>query len=120
MPEEGEQRIRVAYEETTAGPKIAVMTFDRPPVNAIDGATKDQIIQAARELADRRDLGAVVIHGVKHFAAGDDIKEMVGFDRGYVVQGLERISEAVNAVAAIPVPVIAAVTGFALGGGCEL
>src|SRR3954453_23253615 len=120
MSELGEQRIRVAYEETTAGPKIAVVTFVRPPVNAIDGPTKDKIIGGARDLMERRALGAVVIHGGEHFAAGHDIKEMASVDRGFVVQGLERISEAVTAGAASPVPVVAAVTGFALGGGCEL
>ncbi|MFI5624013.1 enoyl-CoA hydratase/isomerase family protein [Nocardioides sp. NPDC051685] len=120
MPNPSEQRIKVAFEETEAGPQIALVTFDRPPVNAIDGPTKDQIISVAGELADRHDLGAVVLHGPRHFAAGDDIKEMATFDRGFAVQGHERISEAVSAIAAIPVPVVAAVTGFALGGGCEL
>lgn len=120
MPESDERRLHVTYEATPAGPKIAVVTFDRPPVNAIDGPAKNQIIEVAHELAAHRDLGAVVIHGSKHFAAGDDIKEMAGHGRGFAVQGLERISEAVTAVAAIPVPVVAAVTGFALGGGCEL
>jgi len=120
MQEQSEQRIKVAFEETEAGPKIAIATFDRPPVNAIDGPAKDQIISIARELADRHDLGAVVFHGPRHFAAGDDIREMATFDRLFAIHGHERISEAVSAIAAIPVPVLAAVTGFALGGGCEL
>lgn len=100
MPEQSEQRIKVAFEETEAGPKIAIATFDRPPVNAIDGPAKDQIISIARGLADRHDLGAVVFHGPRHFAAGDDIWEMATFDRGFAVQGHERISEAVSALAA--------------------
>lgn len=120
MPIQTEQRITVRFEETQSGRRIAIATFDRPPVNAIDGPTKDQIIHLTRELSDRAELGAVVLHGPRHFAAGDDIKEMATFDRGFAVQGHERISEAVSAIAAIPVPVVAAVTGFALGGGCEL
>ena len=112
--------ISVTYDDQEHPRRIAVVTFDRPPVNAIDGATKNRLIEVARELSVTRDIGAVVLTGSKHFAAGDDIKEMVGLDRSFAVQGLERISEAVSAVAAIPVPVVAAVTGFALGGGCEL
>jgi enoyl-CoA hydratase/carnithine racemase len=120
MSQAVDPRITVSYEEARAGRTVATVTFDRPPVNAIDGPTKDEIIHVARELAERDDLGAVVWYGPRHFAAGDDIKEMVDADRGFAVQGLERISEAVSAIAAIPVPVVAAVTGFALGGGCEL
>ncbi|MEV8517206.1 enoyl-CoA hydratase-related protein [Dactylosporangium sp. NPDC051484] len=113
-------RVTVEYDDAEGLPRVAVVTFDRPPVNAIDGCTKDELIAVARDLSIQHDLGAVVIGGTRYFAAGDDIKEMASFERGYAVQGLERISEAVAAVAAIPVPVVAAVTGFALGGGCEL
>lgn len=112
--------VKVADDVVEGLPKIAVVTFDRPPVNAIDGPTKHELIAVAQELAVDPNVGAVVITGPEHFAAGDDIKEMAGFDRGSALRGIERISEAVTAVASIPVPVVAAVTGFALGGGCEL
>lgn len=118
--ESGDGRLRIDFDSEPGLPRVAVITFDRPPVNAIDGPTKDELIGVARDLAVEPELGAVVITGPRHFAAGDDIKEMAGLDRGFAVQGHERISEAVSAVAAIPVPVVAAVTGFALGGGCEL
>jgi len=114
------RRITVADDEFTGARRVAVVTFDRPPVNAIDEPTKDQLIAVARDLAVQPDLGAVVITGARQFAAGDDIREMAGADRGVAVRGLERISEAVSAIASIPVPVVAAVTGYALGGGCEL
>jgi len=113
-------RITVEYDDVEGLPRVAIVVFDRPPVNAIDGTTKDELIAVARELSVQHDVGAVVIRGARHFAVGDDIKEMASLDRGFAVQGLERISEAVTAVAEIPVPVVAAVTGFALGGGCEL
>jgi enoyl-CoA hydratase len=112
--------IRVEYETTGGGRTVALVTFDRQPVNAIDGPTKEAIIALSADLSATRDLGAVVIHGPRHFAAGDDIKEMAGLERTFALQGKERISEAVSAVASIPVPVVAAVVGFALGGGCEL
>jgi enoyl-CoA hydratase/carnithine racemase len=120
MPEPTHEQIIVAHEAAAGRRTVAIVTFDRPPVNAIDGPTKDQLITAARVLSLKHDLGAVVIHGSQHFSAGDDIKEMASFDRGFAVQGWERISEAATAIASIPVPVVAAVTGFALGGGCEL
>lgn len=115
-----QSRITVADDEFAGARRVAVLTLDRPPVNAIDGPTKDQLIAVARDLAVQPDLGAVVITGARHFAAGDDIREMARTDRGFAVRGLERISEAVSAIASIPVPVVAAVTGYALGGGCEL
>jgi enoyl-CoA hydratase/carnithine racemase len=120
MPEPTDERITIAHEAAAGGRKVAIVTFNRPPVNAIDGPTKDQLIAAARELSVQHDLGAVVINGPQHFSAGDDIKEMARFDRGFAVRGLERISETATAIASIPVPVVAAVTGFVLGGGCEL
>ncbi|MDV6271025.1 enoyl-CoA hydratase/isomerase family protein [Rhodococcus globerulus] len=112
--------ISVDYEAPDGARPVAIVTFDRPPVNAMDGATNDALIVVAEELSLQRDLGVVVIHGPRHFAAGDDVKEMAGLERGFALQGRERISEAVAAVANIPVPVVAAVVGFALGGGCEL
>jgi enoyl-CoA hydratase/carnithine racemase len=111
---------RIDYEGAGDARPVAIVTFDRPPVNAIDGPAKESLIAVAEELSAQQGLGAVVIYGPRHFAAGDDIKEMAGLERDFALQGRERISEAAAAVANIPVPVVAAVVGFALGGGCEL
>jgi enoyl-CoA hydratase/carnithine racemase len=113
-------RISVTFDEEEGRRSVAVVTFERPPVNAIDGRTKDELISITRSLSNRRGLGAVVIQGGDHFAAGDDIKEMAAVGREFALRGNERISEAASAVAAIPFPVVAAVKGYALGGGCEL
>jgi enoyl-CoA hydratase/carnithine racemase len=113
-------RLTVEYDQRPDLFDVAVVTLNRPPVNAIDTQLKEELIALARELGVRPRLGAVVLHGSPSFAVGDDIKEMALADRGFAVRGLERISEATEAVAAIPVPVVAAVRGFALGGGCEL
>jgi enoyl-CoA hydratase/carnithine racemase len=112
--------ISVTFDEQKGRRSVAIVTFERPPVNAIDGRTKDELIRVAQSLSNRRGLGAVVIHGGTHFAAGDDIKEMAAASREFALRGNERISQAASALAAIPVPVVAAVTGYALGGGCEL
>lgn len=111
---------KLTYEKREGFRDIALVTFDRPPVNAIDGQAKEALIALSAALSANRNVGAVVLYGRRNFAAGDDIKEMAGAQRDFALQDLERISDAVAAVAAIPVPVVAAVVGFALGGGCEI
>ena len=54
------------------------------------------------------------------FAAGADVKEFAGQDHAAMMRDAARLSSSLTAIAAIPKPVVAAVTGFALGGGCEL
>lgn len=113
-------RFSLSFSRDDGRRTIAVLEFHRAPVNAIDSVAKDELIAHARALAADPAIGALVIHGEQHFSVGDDIKEMAGAEPGYAVQGGERISEAVSAIATLPFPVIAAVRGYALGGGCEL
>ncbi|MDX6318140.1 MAG: hypothetical protein QOD35_1540 [Nocardioidaceae bacterium] len=100
---------------------VATLRLDRPPMNALDAAMQDAIRDAADEAADRDDVRAVVLYGgPKVFAAGADIKEMATLSYPAMVQRSGKLQAAFNAVARIPKPVAAAVTGYALGGGCEL
>ena len=100
---------------------VATLRLDRPPVNALNVAMQGEIRTAARWLAAARDVRAVVIYGgPKMFAAGADIKEMAAMSYQDMERDSHLLQESFNAVAAIPMPVVAAVTGFALGGGCEL
>ena len=62
----------------------------------------------------------ILYGGEKVFAAGADIKEMRDMDHAAMVVRARALQESFTAVARIPKPVVAAVTGYALGGGCEL
>ena len=100
---------------------VGTIRLARPPMNALDAEMQDQLRQAAEEAAARADVRAVVLWGgEKVFAAGADIKEMQRMSYTDMVQRGPALQGAFDAVARIPKPVVAAVTGYALGGGCEL
>ncbi len=100
---------------------VGTIRLARPPMNALDIAMQDQLKEVAEEATARADVRAVVIWGgEKVFAAGADIKEMQRMSYTDMVQRGGALQEAFTAVARIPKPVVAAVTGYALGGGCEL
>ncbi|MEU7132494.1 enoyl-CoA hydratase-related protein [Streptomyces sp. NPDC046261] len=100
---------------------VGTVRLDRPPMNALDIATQDRLRELADEVTRRADVRAVVIWGgEKVFAAGADIKEMQHMDHAAMVARSRGLQDSFTAVARIPKPVVAAVTGYALGGGCEL
>ncbi|MFI5657607.1 enoyl-CoA hydratase/isomerase family protein [Streptomyces sp. NPDC051684] len=100
---------------------VGTIRLDRPPMNALDVAVQDRIKELAEEATARDDIRAVVIRGSeKVFAAGADIKEMREMDHAAMVARSRGLQDSFTAVARIPKPVVAAVTGYALGGGCEL
>src|SRR5436305_11787315 len=100
---------------------IGTIHLDRPPMNALNSQVQEELRAAALEASQRRDVRAVVIYGgPKVFAAGADIKEMATMTYGDMADRSAGLSSAFTSVAKIPKPVVAAVTGYALGGGCEL
>jgi enoyl-CoA hydratase/carnithine racemase len=100
---------------------IGTIRLDRPPMNALNAAVQAEIRSAAQEAAERRDVAAVIVFGgEKVFAAGADIKEMQALSYTDMVDRAAVLQSAFSVVAAIGKPTVAAVTGYALGAGCEL
>src|ERR1700686_4486974 len=97
---------------------VALLRLDRPKANALSTELLSQLETAARELTDNPAGAVVVWGGERIFAAGADISEFGGPDRARMVG--RRFRAAFDAIAGIPRATIAAVTGYALGGGCEL
>ena len=100
---------------------VALVTLSRPPMNALCLQMQAELREMAHEVSARSDVGAVVLYGgPKVFAAGADIKEMQGLDFQAMVGASARLQDCFTAVAEISQPAIAAITGYALGGGLEL
>jgi enoyl-CoA hydratase/carnithine racemase len=100
---------------------VGTIRLDRPKMNALNQQVQEEIRAAAGEATERDDVKAVVVYGgEKVFAAGADIKEMADLSYTDMVKRSTGLTTAFTAVAKIPKPVVAAVTGYALGGGCEL
>lgn len=97
---------------------VAVVTLENPKVNALSSEVLRQLKAAAESLIEAPPGAVVITGGERVFAAGADISELVGPDEARIIGGL--FLEALSTVAAIPRATIAAVAGFALGGGCEL
>lgn len=100
---------------------IGTIRLNRPPMNALNKQMQEEIRTAAQEATAREDVRAVVLYGgEKVFAAGADVKEMAKLSYAEMAARAGDVSSAISSVATIPKPVIAAITGYALGGGYEL
>jgi enoyl-CoA hydratase/carnithine racemase len=100
---------------------VATIRLDRPKMNALNSQVQEEIRAAATEASERDDIVAVVLYGGERvFAAGADIKEMADLSYVDMVKRSGALQSSFSSVAAIPKPVVAAITGYALGGGCEL
>ncbi len=100
---------------------IGTIRLDRPPMNALNTQVQEELRVAATAASADPDVRAVIVYGgEKVFAAGADIKEMADMSYVDMAERAVELSSALGALARIPKPVVAAITGYALGGGCEL
>ena len=100
--------------------RVGVIRLNRPQaLNALNIALKDELLAAVEALDADAGIGCILIAGSdKAFAAGADIKEMA--DKSYIdIFGADYAAD-YERLARVRKPIIAAVAGFALGGGCEL
>lgn len=100
---------------------VGVVRLDRPPANALDHQTGLELQDAFRAAAERDDVGTVVLWGgPKIFAAGADINAMVDLDSERIRPVVAALGDALDLLEAMPKISIAAINGYALGGGFEL
>jgi enoyl-CoA hydratase len=100
---------------------LGVIHLDRPPMNALNQQVQEEIRSAALEAAERGDVRAVVVYGgEKVFCAGADIKEMSTMTYTDMVGRARRLSSSLSSVGQVHKPTVAAINGYALGGGLEL
>jgi len=100
---------------------IGTVRLDRPPLNALNAEIQAGLVDVCREAAARSDVAAVVVWGGERaFAAGADIKEMEAMSYTDMVEHSALLQDFTRALARIPKPTVAAITGYALGGGCEV
>ncbi|HEX7321372.1 MAG TPA: enoyl-CoA hydratase [Mycobacterium sp.] len=102
-------------------PGVGTLVLSRPPTNTLTRQAYREIAQAAAEVSRRDDIAAVILFGGHEiFCAGDDLPELRTLAPPEAETAARVRHGAVEAVAAIPKPTVAAVTGYALGAGLTL
>ncbi|MGH3568341.1 MAG: enoyl-CoA hydratase/isomerase family protein [Pseudonocardia sp.] len=100
---------------------VGTIRLARPPMNAFNRQVQEELRACAEEATRRADVRAVVVYGgEKVFAAGADVKEMVGMSYADMAPVARRLSACFGSISEIPKPTVAAITGYALGGGLEV
>ncbi|WP_026426139.1 enoyl-CoA hydratase/isomerase family protein [Actinokineospora inagensis] len=100
---------------------IGTIRLNRPPMNAINRQLQAELREVALQAGAREDVRSVIVYGgEKVFAAGADVKEFARMSYADIADYGPELSASVTAVARLPKPTVAAITGYALGGGYEL
>jgi enoyl-CoA hydratase len=102
--------------------RVAIMTLDNPPMNILSTTVLDAIAEAVVRLNEDPSVHAIILTGAgdKVFTAGADIKEMVAMGHAAASRYSMKGQTLANLLESSPLPIIAAVHGFCMGGGCEL
>lgn len=107
--------------EVDPGAGVGTIVLDRPPLNALDLATWRTLADVIATAGSRQDVRALVVRGGgRAFAAGADVHELAGWSEADAAAAADLMHATLDALAALPVVSIAIVSGYALGGGCEL
>lgn len=101
---------------------LATLTFNRPDkLNALSRDLLQEFSQALADIQLNPALRVLILTGQgRAFMAGADVRQFLGFDSRSAHEFIRQGQAAINKLEALPIPVIAAVNGFALGGGCEM
>ncbi len=102
--------------------KLVWVTIDNPPLNALNHALMEELKAVFEELEENEDVLIIILRGggERAFVAGADIKQFPAMDKGVAEKFSATGQEVFNRIEDFKGPVIAAIQGFALGGGCEL
>jgi enoyl-CoA hydratase len=99
---------------------VATLTLTRPPMNVLNFAVQTELAGICTELAKNSEVRVVVFTGGDEvFAAGADVNEFVDLTEADMASHVQRLQANLSALSNLPQPTIAAVSGYALGGGCE-
>jgi len=100
---------------------IGTIRLERPPMNALNRQVQEELREASTAVSTDDGVRAVIVYGgEKVFAAGADIKEMAEMSYVDMAARATDLSAALGSISRVPKPVVAAINGYALGGGCEL
>ncbi|MFN3143874.1 MAG: enoyl-CoA hydratase/isomerase family protein [Paracoccaceae bacterium] len=98
---------------------VAIVTINRPPVNAQNNRFREEIAEVIDALGDRSDVRAIILTGEgKAFSAGADLSERPTQDPGHYTAHNRRVRASFDCLLECPKPIIAAVNGAAIGAGC--
>jgi enoyl-CoA hydratase len=118
-PAEGRHVGELVRLEVSEG--VGTIRLDRPKMNALNAQMQDEIVTVCAEADSRDDVAAVVVFGGERvFAAGADIKEMSAMSHEDMTSHGHLLQAFTRSLAGIGKPTVSAITGFALGGGCEV
>ncbi|MEO6605999.1 MAG: enoyl-CoA hydratase-related protein [Aeromicrobium sp.] len=100
---------------------VGTIRLDRPKMNALNSQMQREMVDVCAEADSRDDVSAVVVFGGERvFAAGADIKEMADMSHEDMTKHAHLLQDFTKSLAGINKPTVSAITGFALGGGCEV